>query len=119
MPNGKSPGSDGLSTDFYKFFWPSIGLLVVNSLNCAFQNNSLSKAQSRGIITLICEPDKDPCFVANYRPIPLLNTDYKIVANAVASRLKVIIEHCDCDNQTGFIANKFIGENIGFIREPY
>ena len=28
MTNGKSPGSDGYTVDFYKFFWEDIGPLL-------------------------------------------------------------------------------------------
>ncbi|KAJ8018114.1 hypothetical protein HOLleu_44073 [Holothuria leucospilota] len=62
MPNGKTPGSDGFSTDFYKFFWSRISQLVVNSLNYAYENHSLSNEQCRGVITVLCKPNKDPFF---------------------------------------------------------
>jgi hypothetical protein len=32
MINGKSPGSDGYTVDFYKFFWKDIGPFVFQSL---------------------------------------------------------------------------------------
>ena len=44
-----------------------------------------------------------------------MNTDYKIGAKALASRLKRVIKQCVGDYQTGFITNRFIGENIRFI----
>ena len=34
--NNKSPGNDGLSIAFYKFFWPEIGTLLVDSLNYSY-----------------------------------------------------------------------------------
>ena len=37
VKNNKSPGSDGLNAEFYKAFWPSIGNLVVESLNTSFE----------------------------------------------------------------------------------
>ncbi|KAJ8039679.1 hypothetical protein HOLleu_13759 [Holothuria leucospilota] len=115
MPNGKSPGSDGFSTDFYKKFWPSIGTFVLNSLNYAFELQMLSCEQRRGIITLIPKPEKDPCYIANYRPIALLNTDYKIAAKAIASRLKKVLSSLIGNTQTGFMSNRFIGENVRFV----
>ena len=45
----------------------------------------------------------------------MLNTDYKIGAKALASRVKRVIGMLIGDNQSGFIANRFIGENIRFV----
>jgi hypothetical protein len=33
MNNNKSPGSDGFSTEFFKFFWIDLKSFVVNSIN--------------------------------------------------------------------------------------
>ena len=44
MPNNKTPGSDGLSIEFYKTFWDEIGPLLVRSLNYAFHNGHLSES---------------------------------------------------------------------------
>ena len=38
MANSKSPGFDGYTVEFYKFFWKDLGTFVVRSLNYAFQN---------------------------------------------------------------------------------
>jgi hypothetical protein len=37
LSNGKTPGIDGLTTDFYKFFWSDIKFFVLNSINYAFE----------------------------------------------------------------------------------
>jgi hypothetical protein len=42
MTNGKSPGSDGYTVDFYKFFWEDIGPLLYRSLYLAY-NQMLSR----------------------------------------------------------------------------
>ena len=39
MPNNKTPGSDGLSAEFYKCFWEDIKNLVIGSLNEGFEKN--------------------------------------------------------------------------------
>ena len=45
MQNNKSPGSDGLTTEFYRAFWDIISTYVVNSFNYAFNTGNLSISQ--------------------------------------------------------------------------
>ena len=115
MANDKAPGTDGLTTNFYKQFWPHIGQMVVDSFNCGFQKGCLSSEQTRGIISLFLKPDKNYLHLSNYRPITLLNTDYKIAAKSIANRLKSVLNKIISPNQTGFLKGKFIGENIRFV----
>jgi len=37
----KTPGNDGLSTEFYKTFWPIVGHLLVESLNFSYRHGEL------------------------------------------------------------------------------
>ena len=48
--NGKSPGKDGLTAEFYQAFWPSLGHLLVDSLNSSFEKGEMANPQKRGII---------------------------------------------------------------------
>ena len=57
--NGKSPGNDGLSAEFYKTFWPIVGHLMVDSLHSEFKHGELSSSQKQGIIKLIDKKNKD------------------------------------------------------------
>ena len=45
MKNGKSPGNDGFTTEFFKFFWPDLGHFILRSLNFAYINDCLSVTQ--------------------------------------------------------------------------
>ena len=49
----KTPGTDGLTTEFLKYFWPELKALIVGSFNYAFASGSLSISQRRGIISVI------------------------------------------------------------------
>ena len=113
----KSPGSDGLTPEFYKCFWQEIKDLVVDSLNFANANNGLSIDQRRGIITLLPKPEKDKLLLKNWRPISLLNTDYKIAAKCIATRLKIHLPKLINPDQTGYVKNRFIGQNIRLITD--
>jgi hypothetical protein len=77
LKNGKSPGSDGFTSDFYKFFWIDIKDILLESIIYAKNIGKLSIDQRRGIINLIPKKDKDPRELKNWRPISLLNTDIK------------------------------------------
>ena len=50
---GKSPGNDGLAAEFYQVFWPTLGHLLVNSLNSSYEKGELANSQKQGIIKLI------------------------------------------------------------------
>lgn len=115
MSKDKAPGTGGLTTNFYKIFWPHIGQIIVDSFNCSFRKGSLASEQTRDAISLILKPDKNPLYLTNYRPITLLNTDYKIAAKFIANRLKTVLDKLIGPNQTGFLKGRFIGENIRFV----
>ena len=59
LPNNKSPGSDGLPIEFYKFFWNNIKDFVIDSFNYSFDHNRLSIEQRRAILTLLPKDSKD------------------------------------------------------------
>jgi len=58
MKNNKSPGSDGLTADFYKIFWNNIKRYLVKSLNYSYDNKNLTELQKQSIITLLPKKTK-------------------------------------------------------------
>ncbi|MCU7800901.1 MAG: hypothetical protein KZQ70_12335, partial [gamma proteobacterium symbiont of Lucinoma myriamae] len=112
MANDKSPGSDGFSANFYKFFWRDIGYFLIRSLNYGFSLGELSVSQKQGVITCIPKGDKDKLYLKNWRPISLLNTAYKLASACIANRIKTVLPNIINEDQTGFISGRFIGENI-------
>ena len=76
----KSPGCDGISVELYKTFWPNIKTLLLNTLNDAYHSGELSPTQKRSVLSLTYKKT-DKALLTNWRPISLLNTDYKILAH--------------------------------------
>ena len=107
-----SPGLDGLTVQFYLQFWHKVGDLVFNSAKCSFQNQTMSNSQRRGLLWLIPKKAKDPMVVGNWRPITLLNVDYKIVSKTLALRLATVLPNLISLDQKGFIWDRYIGDNI-------
>ena len=115
MDSDKTPGTDGLPAEFYKVFWKDVSPFLILALNFAFESGYLSVTQRRGVIKLIPKKDAEPYFIKNWRPITLLNNDYKIVAKAIANRIKLVLPSLINHDQTGFLKGRFIGENIRLI----
>ncbi|WP_419585274.1 endonuclease/exonuclease/phosphatase family protein, partial [Thiolapillus sp.] len=103
MKNGTSPGSDGFTVEFYKFFWNDLGSFLVRAINESFKKESLSSPQKEGIITLLPKGDKPRQFLKNWRPITLLNVSYKIASGCIANRIKRILPDIIHSDQTGFV----------------
>ena len=93
MKNNKSPGSDGITTEFYNFFWTDLKEFYLNSINASFQTGHLTELQQQSIITLLPKAGKDICLLSNWRPISLLNVDYKIAAKVIAIEGSNMIFH--------------------------
>ena len=84
MINGKSPGNDGLSKEFYIHFFGILGQNLADCLNWCYNNKSLTESQSQALITLIQKPGKDTRLLNSWRPISLINVDAKIISKILA-----------------------------------
>ena len=112
LQNGKTPGIDGITTDFYKFFWNDINVILLESINFAFTSGEMSGDQKMGIITLSPKKDKVRHYLKNWRPITLLTVDYKLIAKTMALRLEKIMPKYINETQFGYVKGRYIGENI-------
>ena len=115
--NNKSPGNDGLTAEFYKAFWPILGTLLVDSLNAAYLNGKLSNSQRQAIIRLIEKKDKDRRYLDNWRPISLLNVDYKIGSKALAVRLEKTLPFIIHENQCTYVKGRTIFDAVRSIND--
>ena len=93
-------------------FWNNISQLVFNSIIYALNSGKLHR---RCVLKLILKKDKNPCFLKNWRPISLLNTDYKLLAQTFAIRLQKVLPKIISEFQNGYIKGRFIGYNIRTI----
>ena len=116
MPNNKTPGSDGLSAEFYKCFWEDINNLVINSLNEGFEKNELSETQKQGNLILLYKKG-DKRLLDNWRPISLLNIDYKILAKVICKRLQNVINKIISIDQTGYLKLRSATENVRLVED--
>ena len=111
----KTPGNDGLQIEFYIKFWDYIGPLLVECFNFSFRSGVLSNSQRQAVISLLAKKDKDRLYVENWRPISLLNIDYKVLSKCLSERVKKVIEKLIDNSQSGFIKDRNTSDCIRTI----
>ena len=116
LENDKSPGIDGLTANFYKYFWPLFGTSVTHVYNHAFRAGRLAVSQRRGIITLLFKKG-DRTLLKNWRPITLLTTDYKILSKALANRLQKVLPFIVHSDQTASVKGRTINDNTRLLHD--
>lgn len=115
MAVGKAPGRDGLPVEWYRRFWEVIREPYMESVQASLEQGELSETQRQGVISLLPKPGKDQNLLSGWRPITLLNCDYKLLAKVLAARLKKFIPDLVKETQTGFVSGRYIGENIRMV----
>ena len=93
LNTGKSPGSDELSEEFYLHFWESLGPLLLCVANRCFADGELCPSMKGRVTRLIFKKRGDVKHLKNWRPISLLNVDYKIISKAITLLLSKVLEH--------------------------
>ena len=115
MKNNKSPGPDGYTVEFFKFFFNDLGHFLVRSTNEGFDKGKLSITQYQGVITCIPKEGKPKQYIKNWRPISLLNVTYKLISSCISARIKQVLPKIIHHSQKGFIKGRYIGENIRML----
>ena len=96
--------------------WPLLAPDLLTVLNFSFREGHFPISLRSGIITLLFKKG-DRLNPANWRPITLLNVDYKICARVLAARLLKVIHDVVGPDQTSGVPGRFIGENVTLMRD--
>ena len=86
MISSKTPGNDGLSSEFYKAFWSELRTPLLLSYK-SFLSGELNITQKQAVTKLIEKKDKDKRLIKFWMPISLLNIDAKIISKVLTKRI--------------------------------
>ena len=111
MQNGKAQELMEWKLTFWNSFGNNFGVFVVRSLNEGVAKVEMSIAQKEGKIICLPKGDKPREHLKNWRPISLLNVTYKIGSSCIANWLKTLLPNLISEDQTGFVAGRYIGDN--------
>ena len=111
MKKGKSPGTNGFTAEFFKHFWDVLGVFLFRAIQEGIQKQRSLISHREGVITLIPKQGKPKDSLKGWRPISLLNVDFKIISAAITNRLKTVMHDLISPAQTAYIPGRYIGEN--------
>lgn len=117
MNKNKSPGLDGLTVEFYQSFWSVISDDFIAVLNDCYKIGQLCKSMNIGLIRLIYKMRGSKFDLKNWRPISLLNVDYKLLAKVLTNRLKQAMPFIIGDEQTCGVPGRKIHDNLTLLRD--
>ena len=86
--------------------------MFIRALNFSWKEGVLTNSQRQGIITVLPKPNKDHLKITNYRPITLLNVDYKIISKVINTRMQKTLSQLIHPDQNGIQKNKNISNDI-------
>jgi len=111
MPNEKSLGPDGFTTNFFKACLEVVKQDVYRAVEDSRRLASILKALNATLITLIPKENeaKNP---DHYKPIALCNVVYKIISMVIANRLKPLLPTLVSQEQASFVEGRKIMDNI-------
>lgn len=80
--------------------------------NYSLEKGTLPPSLREANISLLLKKGKQPEDCASYRPISLLNSDFKILSKILATRLEDSLPQLIKEDQTGFIKGRSSGNSI-------
>ena len=114
MKSNKSPGEDGIISEFSQLFWETIKDEFILLVCEIFKVKQLSKSQNRGTLLFKSGKRENICI---WRPLTLLNTDYKIMAKILPERLKTVVPKLIHSDQKVFAKYRNISEANRLVQD--
>ena len=107
----KAPVPDGMSTIFFQKYWDIVGnditCMVLNVLN-----SSMSMVEINRTNIALVPKTRNPTKMIEFRPISLCNVIYKLISKVLANRLKAILPQIISENQSAFLSERLITDNV-------
>ena len=111
MHPSMAPGLDDMSPLFYHHFWPTVKSIVI-LIALDFLNHGVSPPKFHYTHIVLIPKIKNPEKVTDYRLISLCNVAYKIASKVVANRMKLVLQEIIGKNQSAFVVEHLITENV-------
>lgn len=111
-----SAGPDGYNGTFFQSCWDIIKYDIIAFVMKFFRGKPLTKFFSHSYLVLIPKVDTPSSF-SEFRPISLTNFTNKVISKILALRLNPLLPSLISENQSGFVKDRLITENVQLAQE--
>ena len=112
----KSSGQDGFMGSFCHEYWEVIGKDIMDMVKAFWFTRKLLRKVNHTHLVLIPKVSS-PSNMSQLRPISLCNMVYKVIAKLLTNRMKKPMSHFISENQSAFVAGRYIQDNILLVHE--
>ena len=116
LAKNKTPGCDGLPQEFYVKFWDLLAPILLDLYHFSLEKGLFSLTMQQSVTRLLFKKN-DKRDLKNWRPISLLNVDYKICSKALALRLSKVLPTIIHEDQTCSVPDRSIFDNLTLLRD--
>ena len=116
MNSNKASGPDGLSVEFYVKFWDRLGPYLCRVLNAYYHAGEMCESMKTSNTRVIFKKG-DRKNLKNWRPISLLNVNYKICSKVLSLRLSKVLEFIIDPDQPCSVPGRKITSNLHILRD--
>jgi hypothetical protein len=106
-----APGPGGFSFMFYQKFWETIKGDFM-ALVKEFEKGKANMDRLNYAMIILIPKEEEARTLKKFRPISLINCNFKVFAKALNNRLEMISSRLLAPNQTTFVKGRFILESV-------
>jgi mannosylglycoprotein endo-beta-mannosidase len=117
LPNGKAPGPDGFTNDFYKSCWDIIKFDVLSAFHSIHSLHCDYLTQINGAQVILIPKVEVAAELKDFRPISLIHSFAKLFMKVLALRLSGYIGKLISKSQSAFIKGRYIQDNFLYVRD--
>ena len=113
----KSPGPDGFTVEFFSKIWHLLGPYFLQVARECLRDGVLPQSMKGSATRLIYKKRGDRRDLKNWRPISLVNVDYKILSKVLTTRLSRVLSSVVHPDQTCSVPGRSISSNVVMLRD--